>query len=78
MIALSFYEKREHKGFFGILSSEEKVFFERWTISVLVNESPLPRGADAASEASRSRAYDSAREQVRDRMLAIFEVCVCV
>eukprot|EP00602_Paraphysomonas_sp_CaronLab_P012785 CAMPEP_0185042188 /NCGR_PEP_ID=MMETSP1103-20130426/42203_1 /TAXON_ID=36769 /ORGANISM="Paraphysomonas bandaiensis, Strain Caron Lab Isolate" /LENGTH=205 /DNA_ID=CAMNT_0027582213 /DNA_START=693 /DNA_END=1310 /DNA_ORIENTATION=- len=73
VVTLSFYEKRENKGFFGILSSEEKVHFERWRIPVLVNESPFPRGMDPASEMTRKRLYDSAREQVKERMLVIFE-----
>jgi hypothetical protein len=74
MVALSFFEKRENKGFFGLLNSEEKVYFERWRISVLVNENPLPRGSDPSSEIARTRIYDTAREQVKERMLSIFEV----
>lgn len=75
MIALSFFEKRENKGFFGLLNSEEKVYFERWRIPVLVNENPLPRGLDTSSEIARTRIYDTARDQVKERMLSIFEVC---
>jgi hypothetical protein len=74
VIYLSFYEKRETKGIFGFLSSEEKVHFERWKIPVLINESPIPRGNDAASEINRARLYESTREQIKSRMMIIFEV----
>jgi hypothetical protein len=38
IILLSFFEKREMKGFFGLVSRFENVYFERWRIPVLVNE----------------------------------------
>jgi len=38
IILLSFFEKREMKGFFGLVSRYENVYFERWRIPVLVNE----------------------------------------
>ncbi len=74
VITLSFFEKRETKGFFGILNSEEKVFFERWKIPILVNDSPFPREGDPTSEISRMRLIETAREQIKKLMLTIFEV----
>lgn len=74
VLTLSFYDKRETKGFFGIMNSEEKVYFERWRIPILVNENQFPREGDAASEISRIRLIDTAREQIKKLMLTIFEV----
>jgi hypothetical protein len=81
VIILSFYEKRENKGFFGMLTTQEKVYFERWRFPVLVNENPLDLGGErgmgvqqqATRREYRHRVYESAREQIKQRMLAIFE-----
>lgn len=74
VITLSFYEKREVKGFFGILNSEEKVYFERWRISVLVNDTLFPREGDPSAELNRRRLIEDAREQIKKLMFQIFEV----
>lgn len=41
IILISFFEKREVKGFFGLVSSTENIYFERWRIPVLIDERPL-------------------------------------
>jgi hypothetical protein len=74
LLTLSFYDKRETKGFFGILNSEEKVYFERWRIPILVNDNQFPRDNDPASEMNRLRLIETAREQIKMLMLTIFEV----
>ena len=38
---ISFFEKREIKGFFGLTSTVENIYFERWRIPVLIDERPL-------------------------------------
>jgi hypothetical protein len=75
VIILSFFEKREVNNFFGIMKTQEKVHFERWKIPILVNQDTLPRTVDEASDLSRARVYDSARQQIKQRMFNIFEVC---
>ncbi len=74
VVILSFFEKREVNNFFGMVKTQEKVYFERWKIPVLVNEDTLPRDKDEASEISRARVFDSARQQIKQRMYSIFEV----
>jgi hypothetical protein len=98
VVILSFFEKRENKGFFGMLTTQEKVYFERWRIPILVNENPLEsssgggggggvggrggssgsnQGGSSAHQASnreyRHRVYETAREEIKQRMLCIFE-----
>ena len=41
IILISFFEKREIKGFFGLTSTIENIYFERWRIPVLIDERPL-------------------------------------
>lgn len=41
IILISFFEKREVKGFFGLVNSTENIYFERWRIPVLIDERPL-------------------------------------
>ena len=41
IILISFYEKREIKGFFGLTSTIENIYFERWRIPVVIDERPL-------------------------------------
>lgn len=51
IILISFFEKREVKGFFGLVSSTENIYFERWRIPVLIDERPLlpPKYQDSHS-----------------------------
>ena len=74
IVVLSFFEKRESKTVFGLFSNVDKVYFERWRIPIVVNDSPLPRGMDEASDLNRARIFDTARMQVQQQMLTIFEV----
>mmetsp|Transcript_5522 Transcript_5522/g.9080 ORF Transcript_5522/g.9080 Transcript_5522/m.9080 type:complete len:196 (-) Transcript_5522:252-839(-) len=84
VVILSFFEKRENKGFFGMLTTQEKVYFERWRIPILVNENQLESTSDvrggggssqqaASSREYRHRVYETAREEIKQRMLCIFE-----
>ena len=41
IILISFFEKRDIKGFFGLVNSTENIYFERWRIPVLIDERPL-------------------------------------
>lgn len=54
IILISFFEKREVKGFFGLVSSTENIYFERWRIPVLIDERPLlpPKYHDSHSSSS--------------------------
>ena len=71
VLTLAFYEKRESKGFLGLsmLTTQEKVYFEKWRFSILVNENPL----DCTDKEYRRRVYEAAREEIKQRMLCIFE-----
>ena len=37
VIHLSYYEVSEQKGFFGLTSTTQKVYFERWKIPIIVS-----------------------------------------
>jgi hypothetical protein len=82
MIILSFFERREVKGFFGLVSNQESVYFERWRLPVLVNDLSLQRysydgnGMVDGEAADRERRYflESARAQVQQRLITILEV----
>lgn len=83
VVVLSFFEKRENKGFFGMLTTQEKVYFERWRFPILVNENPMESSGgggtgshshqSASNREYRHRVYETAREEIKQRMLCIFE-----
>lgn len=56
IILISFFEKREVKGFFGLVNSTENIYFERWRIPVLIDERPLlsPHHQDQYSNGNSS------------------------
>ena len=85
MIVLSFFEKREVKGFFGLVSNPEKVYFERWRIPIVVDSrellhpsSPSQRlsgeAQTNAADTERRHLLKFARDVVQKRLLAILEV----
>jgi len=80
VITVSFYEKREVKQLFGFMSSEEKVYFERWRVPILVNEEIIPRSpltgddADLTQLSERARIFEQARESIQKRILSILEL----
>jgi Autophagy-related protein 101 len=87
VLIVTFYEKRESKAFFGFMSNEEKVCFERWRIPVVVDERPLPRKSSVGREVGdatdrlhheidleKQRLCDMARLQTQQRILSILEV----
>jgi hypothetical protein len=39
---LSFFERRQHTSLFGMVTEEERVFFEHWRIPLVVAQNPLP------------------------------------
>eukprot|EP01041_Mallomonas_annulata_P004450 gene4450-8864_t len=73
LVVLSFYEKRSNRGFFGLMNNEEKVYFERWKIPVVVNDDILHRCGDESDILELQRIYDSGRYQVQQRMMTIIE-----
>lgn len=80
IVLLTFFEKREIKGFFGLLSNQEKVCFERWKIPVVVNEHPIPSKSNHREHMDydsinfeRQHIFDHARNQVQARILTILE-----
>jgi len=73
MLTLSYLQRREKSGFFGFTSMSEKVYFERWRLSVVVSHSPFLSSRDEAGEVERERARDSCRNQLQLRMLHLFQ-----
>jgi hypothetical protein len=81
VVLLTFFEKRESKGFFGLIRNEEKVSFERWKIPVIIDEREIPKRSFGSSphmistiEVERQHIFDNARNQVQQRILTILEV----
>lgn len=72
IVILSFYEKRAQRGFFGLVNNEEKVYFERWKIPVVVNDDNLEVG-DESDVLELQRVYESGRNQIQQRMMTILE-----
>ena len=73
MIICSFFERRETKGFFGLVSNQENVYFERWLIPVVVDQRSLssPTGqyhshVTHGVEHERQCLFDTARDMVRN------------
>ena len=52
-IVLSFYEKRTRKSFFGMATSEEKLYWERWVIPVMLARSHKKLSAMDAEETKK-------------------------
>lgn len=75
-IVVTFFEKRESKALFGLLSHSDKVCFERWRIPVVVNEPSLsaPRKSGDDSPTLQNAIIEMARTQVQQQILAILEV----
>lgn len=57
-----------------MFSSEEKVYFERWKISILINDTAFPREGDPTHELNRMRLIEDAREKIKKLLFTIFEV----
>jgi hypothetical protein len=84
-IVLSFFEHRETKGFFGLISNHEKVYFERWRIPIIINELPLTRMNNNNNNNNSNNNNDSredneelyllnhARDQIQNRILTIIQ-----
>mmetsp|Transcript_12024 Transcript_12024/g.12088 ORF Transcript_12024/g.12088 Transcript_12024/m.12088 type:complete len:202 (+) Transcript_12024:140-745(+) len=72
VVVLSFYEKRSSRGFFGLTNNEEKVYFERWKIPVIVNDEVF-RPDDINDKIELKRIRDFGREQIQQRMMTIIE-----
>eukprot|EP00750_Incisomonas_marina_P013506 INCI17435.1.p1 GENE.INCI17435.1~~INCI17435.1.p1 ORF type:complete len:209 (+),score=45.37 INCI17435.1:319-945(+) len=49
-IAVSFFERKKRKVFFGITTTEDQVNWEQWIISIVVNRQKLSSGADFAAD----------------------------
>jgi hypothetical protein len=78
-ITLTFFEYREQKGFFW-QSRKEKVCFERWHISVVVDDTPLPHavaldnGVDAVyTRSSSGSTMTATNENVEMRIWSTVE-----
>lgn len=76
-IVLSFFEHRETKGFFGLISNHEKVYFERWRIPVIINELPLTRmnndNNNLKEDNEELYLLNFARDQIQNRILTIIQ-----
>lgn len=70
-----------------MFKTDEKVYFERWKIPVLIDERPVPKRSSISRESGegvdrlqqemdveRKRIRDEARLQVQQRILVILEV----
>ena len=72
MILCSFFERRETKGFFGLVSNHENVYFERWLIPVVVDQRSLsssPSGhLTLGLEHERQCLFDTARDMVTQHL----------
>lgn len=81
IVLVSFFERREVKGFFGLVSNQENVYFERWRIPVVVDQRPLlafnpqyhPQTHGAAADHERRHLFDTARDIVHRRLITILE-----
>mmetsp|Transcript_32943 Transcript_32943/g.75860 ORF Transcript_32943/g.75860 Transcript_32943/m.75860 type:complete len:277 (-) Transcript_32943:227-1057(-) len=74
-ITLSFFERRTTRQLFGLVSSQERVVWEQWTVRVVVNNTPTPVNDDSASVIERQRIQDTAEGMLRAVLMKIFE-CV--
>jgi len=54
-VTLSFFERRTTRQLFGLVSSQERVVWEQWTVRVVVNNTPRPVNDDKASVIERRR-----------------------
>ena len=78
MIICSFFERRETKGFFGLVSNQENVYFERWLIPVVVDQRSLstPSGHNQhmtlGVEHERQCLFDTARDMVTNIHIPIY------
>lgn len=74
-IVLSFYNRRIKKTFFGMSSTEEKVYWEKWVIPVVASSKSSsdynrkPSGSDIRRE--RDKRQRQTEEALRDSMLSI-------
>lgn len=59
VILLSFFERRVVKGYFGLTSHEEKVYFERWKIPILANNSSIDFNPPLTPSSSGSGKHSS-------------------
>jgi hypothetical protein len=60
-LAVSFFERRSKNKLFGLVNQQEKVVWEQWILRVVVNNTPMPMGADEASVIERQRIQVSGR-----------------
>mmetsp|Transcript_23318 Transcript_23318/g.65545 ORF Transcript_23318/g.65545 Transcript_23318/m.65545 type:complete len:209 (+) Transcript_23318:197-823(+) len=67
-LVLSFYENRK-KSFLGLTSSTERVFWEQWTVPVLVNLRPRAVGGSEASALERERRQAQVESALRASVL---------
>lgn len=71
-LTLSFFERRSQKQLFGLVTQQEKVIWEQWTLKVIVNNTPRPLNDDSASVVERQRIQDTTEAMVRSALLKVF------
>ncbi|GMI37114.1 hypothetical protein TeGR_g13466 [Tetraparma gracilis] len=71
VLSLSFFERRVSKAFLGLVSTEERVVWEAWSLPLLVNSTPRPVNEDGASVIERSRIQESTEATLRASLLHI-------
>jgi len=75
-LTLSFFERRESKQLFGLVSHEEKIIWEQWTLRVVVNNTPRPVNDDTTSVMERQRIQHTAEAMIRSVLFTIYH-CAC-
>ena len=73
-LSLSFFERRASRQLFGLVSHEERVVWEQWTLRAVVNNTPRPVNDDSASVIERQRIQDTAEGMLKSALLKIFEL----
>lgn len=54
-LTINFFERRGKQKLFGYFHQEEKIVWEQWVLTVVVNNTPRPMGEDEASVIERQR-----------------------
>ena len=70
-ISVSFYDLRSTSSLFGLVSGTEKVYWEKWSLPLLVNLTPRATSVDAPSRCERERVREAAE-------IGVGNVCRCI
>jgi hypothetical protein len=73
-VTLRLYSKRSSAGFLGMAGTVEKVFWESWTIPILMNSQPRAAGDAPDVALQRQRLQFSLEETVRATLLQVCQL----